>query len=381
MSTFNILGITESDLSGPVADQWAFVRRSFLRGALAHHPDRGGDTDMFRQIHDAWETMKMQSHAGAPVDTPVGKRDFKFGVSSKTCEEAYNGPLYKFEPTPSGRSTCRGCQSFITMGDLRVSAFCKATGGFAWSRHVTCWSVPRSVLHALGLHETTAVKDKGEILGGLADIDDILITGFNNLTRDHQDLVATRIGEPCNWAKETKGNKVDPLKPRPTKRALGAITPAVSVPTPKTGQKLLAGAKVVLTGTFKCYAPGSVGLNAGKDEIKGFVQSLGGAVVGSLSKKVTHLIVGDLPGQTKLDQAASLGIRVLKASTLMTNVESGGDVLALNRQVDSEPRVEIAPDDCSRGFGNNAKRFQLECGEAPLAIGRVVSAFPESPCA
>jgi DNA ligase (NAD+) len=71
----------------------------------------------------------------------------------------------------------------------------------------------------------------------------------------------------------------------------------------------LAGLTVVITGSLEKYS---------RDSAAGAVQSRGGKVTGSVSKKTDFVIVGDLPG-SKYDKAVKLGVPVLD--------ESGFDVL------------------------------------------------------
>lgn len=91
------------------------------------------------------------------------------------------------------------------------------------------------------------------------------------------------------------------------------------------------------------------------------------------SKKTTHLLVGELPGQSKLDQATRMGIRRVKLQTLLDALRNGDNVEALNAAIDAAADVEVAPEQCSNGFGKNAKRFKMAIDgpgdKAPLLLG------------
>jgi DNA ligase (NAD+) len=70
------------------------------------------------------------------------------------------------------------------------------------------------------------------------------------------------------------------------------------------GEKILADKTFVVTGTLANYS---------RREIKELIQSLGGRVTGSISKKTDYLIVGENPG-SKYDKAQKLGIVILNES-------------------------------------------------------------------
>ena len=63
----------------------------------------------------------------------------------------------------------------------------------------------------------------------------------------------------------------------------------------------LEGLTIVVTGSLEGFS---------RDGAKEAVQSLGGKVSGSVSKKTDFVVVGESPG-TKLDKAVQLGVPVL----------------------------------------------------------------------
>ena len=64
--------------------------------------------------------------------------------------------------------------------------------------------------------------------------------------------------------------------------------------------------KIMFTGGFK---------NMSRSEAKSIAESKGGKVLGSISKKLDYLIVGDLkPTKKKVDQAKNMKIRVILES-------------------------------------------------------------------
>ncbi|UCD68318.1 MAG: NAD-dependent DNA ligase LigA [Betaproteobacteria bacterium] len=77
----------------------------------------------------------------------------------------------------------------------------------------------------------------------------------------------------------------------------------------KTGARgsVLAGKSFVLTGTLG---------NMTRDEARQRIESLGGKVSGSISKRTDYLVAGDKPG-SKLDKAQQLGVAVLNEPALL----------------------------------------------------------------
>lgn len=75
----------------------------------------------------------------------------------------------------------------------------------------------------------------------------------------------------------------------------------------------LAGVTVVLTGSLAGYT---------RDEAAEAIQSRGGKVSGSVSKKTSFVVAGDSPG-SKLDKAASLAVPVLDEAGLETLLADG----------------------------------------------------------
>ena len=66
----------------------------------------------------------------------------------------------------------------------------------------------------------------------------------------------------------------------------------------------------VVTGTLAGFT---------RDEIKEFIQSNGGKVVGSVSKNTDYLVLGENPG-SKLDKARELGVKIISEDELRSLV-------------------------------------------------------------
>ncbi|XP_050084985.1 replication factor C subunit 1 [Anopheles aquasalis] len=80
-----------------------------------------------------------------------------------------------------------------------------------------------------------------------------------------------------------------------------------SKPIPEGKPNCLEGLQFVITGVLESME---------RDECAQVIKDLGGKVVGAVSKKVTHMVVGDDCGPKKLSQAEDLGIPTLSEDAL-----------------------------------------------------------------
>jgi DNA ligase (NAD+) len=75
----------------------------------------------------------------------------------------------------------------------------------------------------------------------------------------------------------------------------------------------LEGLTFVITGTLSSFT---------RNEAKGFVESHGGRVTGSVSGRTDYLVAGDSAG-SKLVKAQKLGVSVLDQAALLRLVDEG----------------------------------------------------------
>ena len=77
---------------------------------------------------------------------------------------------------------------------------------------------------------------------------------------------------------------------------------------------LFSGETFVLTGTLENYS---------RDQAKELIESLGGKVSSSVSKKTSYVLAGSEPG-SKLTKAESLGVKVMTESEFLGLVGKTG---------------------------------------------------------
>jgi DNA ligase (NAD+) len=73
----------------------------------------------------------------------------------------------------------------------------------------------------------------------------------------------------------------------------------------------LAGMTFVITGTLPTFS---------RDEAKEFIESHGGKVTDSVSKRTSYLLLGEAPG-SKFDKAKAIGVSIIDESGLLKLVE------------------------------------------------------------
>ena len=110
---------------------------------------------------------------------------------------------------------------------------------------------------------------------------------------------------------------------------------------------VLAGKSFVLTGTFPAVG-GGAGLAAGKGGLKELIESAGGSVKSSVSKKTSFLVASTTDaGASKVSSATKLGVPVIDFDGLLGLVK--GEAAAAPAEIKA----------FSRGFGGNGAALRI----------------------
>ena len=90
----------------------------------------------------------------------------------------------------------------------------------------------------------------------------------------------------------------------------------------EAGALPLAGQRVLVTGTISGMT---------RDQVKEAVKRAGGVPVSSVSKKLSFLVVGEKPGQSKLDKARELGLTVIGQDEFLRRLQGAGPGFAVKQ--------------------------------------------------
>ena len=166
------------------------------------------------------------------------------------------------------------------------------------SKRVDLWRL----LHGLGIPQVgvSAAKDLAKAFGGMAELRSadlerlIEIDGIGEKTAQG---IVTFFENPKNASNldELYGLGMDPVAPE----------------VPSGAEAIFDGMTFVITGTLPTMK---------RDEAKTLIESKGGKVAGSVSKKTTYLLAGESAG-SKLTKAEKLGVEVLSEGDLLERID------------------------------------------------------------
>ena len=166
------------------------------------------------------------------------------------------------------------------------------------SKRVDLWRL----LHGLGIPQVgvSAAKDLAKAFGGMAELRSadlerlIEIDGIGEKTAQG---IVTFFENPQNASNldELYGLGMDPVAPE----------------VPSGAEAIFDGMTFVITGTLPTMK---------RDEAKTLIESKGGKVAGSVSKKTTYLLAGESAG-SKITKAEKLGVEVLSEADLLERID------------------------------------------------------------
>lgn len=148
------------------------------------------------------------------------------------------------------------------------------------------------------------IRGVGDVMAGALarkyrDLDELAVASADDI--DAIEGIGPSIAEAITDWFSQKRNKVVLKK---LKKA--GIWPKSEPPKKPTGPQPFAGLTFVITGTLPSMS---------RKEAGDFIESLGGKIAGSVSKKTSYLVVGEDAG-SKLDKARDLGVKTLDEQAL-----------------------------------------------------------------
>ena len=357
------LGIKFEDLATLSAkDQFAAIRAAFLKEALASHPDKDtGSPEAFCAVKDAFESLKRITACGEScLDPSFNGAGFGFKKPSSSFSAKFYTDCYECVPSycanaaKNSLSKCTVCCEKILEGSLRFGSLNAEAGQFGRWSHSWCMRVP-SVVHAYLPSDLDAEAAKSALLA----MNGLTIEGLLNLNDVHLDELVAAVCRPDNWAKTTKrkaaeiaSNKRESVEEGlvQVEKAYKSVTDKGFAPTTTAKTVVvgaLAGKVLVLTGVFD--EPGGVGLAAGKESLSSLIASAGGKVTSAISKKTSYLVVGHLPGASKVSKAQELNLTMVTVKGL--------DALLSGDKSKAPEKADVTNVTFSSGFGGNAVSF------------------------
>jgi hypothetical protein len=305
--------------------------------------------------------MKSPSHA------------FSYDYYAEVASE--DVPIYHVELAKSNRSKCsqKRCSQFIQKGEIRCGSIDKESGTYTRWIHISCYRVPYKIQIGLPQLKSPQFTIEG-VLAALSKMNDVLLSGFNELSYENKLIVVAHIMDQSNWARMSKKRSRDTSNAQTTSSTTNstgdkiihtvthdATRYSTAVQTSRGFQLIAAphslqGKIVVMTGIFPEIG-GGAGLNLGKARLKSLIESLGGRVTSSVSGKTDILLVGKQPGAGKVSQARSRDTLMLSTRDLKCSLE--GDTKSIDNAIST---VDIHAQDYSKGYRGNSIAGRISMG-------------------
>lgn len=366
-----------------LTEEWAFIKKSYFKSAIKHHPDKGGDAAVFRDVQAAFEVLRelfdnSAVHSFAAEGAQATANAYKASKSdlksasvpsweyyAEAAKEVY--ATYKVELARSARSRCQKTKTFIEKGQVRIG-FMLESGGYGLWVHLNSWRVPSKVW--LGLPDPAKTRDARKFEGSLKRMGEVTLAGVKELKAAERKKLVRYVMDKTHW---TFGGAVDKVRKKPkqvesaskgssssSQQSTSLVVAAPEkkqfvVPVPGKGAPSgsLAGKTFVITGIFP-EVGGGAGFKLGKDRVKKMIESFGGKVSSSISDRTDVLVVGKKPGASKVSKARSgKKISMLSVHDIKTGIERGSI---------EGPRKKMEIKDFATGF---QKRRGGPNGQAP----------------
>ena len=250
-------------------EEWAVLKKSYFKAALATHPDKGGDTAKFRKVQASFESLRALFDSGAvtsyatsasksidnaaPSHASVPSWDFYANAAEEPV------PMYRVEPAKSGRSKCSakgkaktcGADELIPVGHLRVGSLDADTGSYGRWVRLECWRVPSKVW--LGLADPDKCADATLFTAALLSMSSVLLSGVGELSEEHASAFTDHCMRKSAWAALVKRKGMPP----PAQAAAASAAPA-GAPTSSgaPASKALAEASASASSALVAGLPG-----------------------------------------------------------------------------------------------------------------------------
>jgi antirestriction protein len=215
MDALATLGITLSELRCSF-DANSTVRKAFGRLVLTAHPDKGGDADRFIAIRAAFEQLSSKgviesllagNALGAASNSSASTKPSTSYYTTDARILAATRPKspYNMCTAPSAKAVCSKCSTSIAMGAVRVGSLIKETQKHGRWSHLCCTRVPAKIhdMYSWMLQDGDEPNVDPLIVKEMLLSDDAAleaISGFKELSGEHQNAVAEHFAQVSNWA-------------------------------------------------------------------------------------------------------------------------------------------------------------------------------------
>ena len=222
-----------------IDDEFVIIKKFFYKAVRIAHPDKGGTAEAFRELHGAFEVVRdmYEKKSVASFATTAGGPSVSTSEYYEQTMHAYDTsdmpmpswefyeaaeeepvPTYRVESAKSDRSQCvqkgTACKhgepkpsaaSFIAKGTTRIGSFDKESGSYIRWVHLICFRVPAKVWK--GLPDPETCSDEAQFAAALRQMNEVLLSGFHELSEEAQQEFVQFVMNKENWAKDRRPNR------------------------------------------------------------------------------------------------------------------------------------------------------------------------------